>query len=288
MASTEIFAGEEWRGRVGASWAAEWVRTDRSFGVLTARLVDALTAALPSTAAPAPKDDTSRRRVLDIGCGAGETSLRLAGQRPDLQVTGLDLSEKLIAVASLRGAWVANLAFEAGDASSWHDERPFDAALSRHGMMFFDDPIAAFGQVHAQMVPGAPLLFTCFAAREDNPWANELAALIGTPPPANPHAPGPFAFADADHVRQILEAAGWQAASAERIDYDYVPGGGENPVADALDFFGRIGPAAQHLAMLDVAARRALEPRIAQWLGAHVVDDEVRFPAAAWLWRAAA
>ncbi len=282
MSSTGNFAAEGWHGRVGESWAAEWVRTDRSFGTLTATLVDALTSALPRT------DGVPPHHVLDIGCGAGETSLRVASERLDLQVTGLDLSEELLAVARLRGGWVPNLSFETGDATTWRSDVPFDAALSRHGVMFFADPVAALGHVRGLMAPGAPLVFSCFAACADNPWASELVGMLGASPPGDPYAPGPFAFADADHAQHILASAGWQAASPERIDYDYVPGGGADPVADALDFFGRIGPAARHIALLDPAKRRALEPRIEQWLGAHVVDGEVRFPAAAWLWRATA
>ena len=74
----------------------------------------------------------------------------------------------------------------------------------------------------------------------------------------------------------------------EQIDYRYVAGGGEYPVADALDFFLRIGPAARHIATLDPEARQALQPRIKAWLEAHVEDGEVRFRASAWLWRATA
>lgn len=282
MASTEKFVGDEWRGRVGGSWAAEWVRTDRSFGRLTGWLVEALKAALPA-------DEAGQQlRVLDIGCGAGETALRLARERPDLHVTGLDLSDDLIGVAKLRGAALDNLSFQSGDAGSWHGESDLDAALSRHGVMFFDDPAGALCHLRSLMRPGAPFIFTCFAARAENFWASELAELIGASPPADLYAPGPFAFADPHHVLGILVAAGWKSAVPERVDYGYVPGGGDDPVADALDFFRRIGPAARHMALLDPAARLALEPRLEAWLAAHVEEGEVRFPAVAWLWRATA
>lgn len=282
MVSVENLAGEEWRGRVGGSWAAEWVRTDRSFGELTARLVEALVASLP------PDRHAMQPRVLDIGCGAGETSLRLADSHPAVHVTGLDLSDELIAVARKRGAGVANLSFESGDAGIWQGKAPFDAALSRHGVMFFDNPVVAFSHLHGLLTPGTPLVFTCFAARADNLWASGLAELLDTPPPLDPDAPGPFAFANADRVHAILRASGWSDATPERVDYHYIPGGGEDPAADALDFFMRIGPAARHLATLDASARAAIVPKLKAWLDQHVEDGEVRFPAAAWLWRATA
>jgi hypothetical protein len=155
-------------------------------------------------------------------------------------------------------------------------------------VMFFDDPVMAFTHLRSLMAPAAPLAFTCFAAREDNPWASEIGELIGAPSPVSCYAPGPFAFADADHVRRILDAARWHVVAPERIGYRYVAGGGDDPVADALDFFMRIGPAARHLATLDPAARAAIVPRLRTWLKTYLEDGEVRFPATAWLWRATA
>jgi hypothetical protein len=154
--------------------------------------------------------------------------------------------------------------------------------------MFFDDPLAAFIHLRGLMAPGAPLAFTCFGARADNLWASELAELIDAPPPIDPYAPGPFAFADADRVHDILGSSGWEGATPERIDYRYVAGGGDDPVADALDFFMRIGPAARHISTLDPAARKAIEPRLKTWLDGHVEGGEVSFAASAWLWRATA
>lgn len=281
MTSVSQFAGDEWRGRVGSSWAAEWVRTDRSFSGLTGQLVDAVEAAIGPAAG-------HRHLVLDIGCGAGETALKLAARRPDLDVVGLDLSDALVGVAKERGAGVPNLSFVAGDASVWSGHAPFDAALSRHGIMFFDEPASAFAHLHTLMRPGAPLCFTCFAAREDNEWAQGLAALVDAPAPVDPFAPGPFAFADAGRVAAILSGAGWQDAVPERIVFRYVAGAGPDPVGDALAFFARIGPAARAIAALDAESAEALRPRLTRWIEAHLRGGEISFPASVWLWRARA
>ncbi len=304
MVGDAQFAGDEWRGRVGNSWAVEWERTDRSFAGLTGPLVDAIGTALPerygrdATGTGRAFDKSEWRTVLDIGCGAGETALRLAAQRGDLAVTGLDLSDELIAVARQRAvvrdgagpnsAGRGPLDFVVGDAAMWTGRTSFDGAFSRHGVMFFTDPVAAFAHVRTLMAPAAPLIFSCFAEREANVWAHDLMALIGTGAPSDPFAPGPFAFADPGHVASILGAAGWRRARQERVAFDYVAGAGPDPVSDAMAFFERIGPAARALAKLDRAEALAWRPQLTEWIARHVKDGTVRFPAAAWLWRAMA
>src|SRR6185503_17175969 len=114
----------------------QWRRTDRSFGSLTERLLRRTR-------------DFAFASVLDVGCGAGELSLALARGRHHITVTGVDLSPDLIEVARDRAAHLANVSFEAADAAAW---RPADGAapdfmVSRHGVMFFDDPVAVFSHL---------------------------------------------------------------------------------------------------------------------------------------------
>ena len=138
--------------------------------------------------------------AVDIGCGAGGTSLALAAARPLLSVLGIDLSESLIETARSRASPYPNLSFRAGDATEVAD-LGVDLFFSRHGVMFFDDPKAAFTRLRAAARPGARLIFSCFRDYALNPWAAEIvAAIAGTAPPAPGIAPGPFAFADPDHV----------------------------------------------------------------------------------------
>lgn len=275
------FAGDEWRGRVGKGWAAEWERTDRSFAALTPKLLAAVMSVLPSAT-------EQRLQVLDIGCGAGETTLTLADARSDVDVTGVDLSDELIAVAQSRVAGRSNCRFVAADAATWDPSDRFDAALSRHGVMFFADPVAAFVHLRTLMRPGAPLIFSCFRGRAENPWASEAIRLLGAPSPGDPYAPGPFAFADNARVAAILRDAGWTRAQATPLDFDYVAGAGADPAADALSFFSRIGPAAPLIAALPDSARADFNARFADILATNVHNGVVRYPAAAWVWTARA
>ncbi len=237
--------GSDWTGTVGDVWTAEWQRTDRSFADLSRHLDAAILAAAPAGPFSA----------LDIGCGAGGTSLALAEVRPDASILGVDLSAGLVKVAcdrastlavvpggkgpraaseDLRGsglspAWghgaaseevsfdtrdtpltvlCGNISFETGDATTVAGRNaPFDLLYSRHGVMFFDDPVAAFTALHAAAAPGARLVFSCFAEWSDNAFASEIARALGLAPPS-PRAPGPFAFQDESHVRSILTDAG--------------------------------------------------------------------------------
>jgi len=267
----------EWEGRVGRSWAGEWRRTDRSFAALTRRLV-AAAAAEPFA------------RALDIGCGAGEVSLALAERRPDGQVVGVDVSEDLLSVARDRAQGRApdrgSVWFECADAAAW--SRPGfapDLLVSRHGVMFFADPMAAFAHLAAIAAPGARLAFTCFRAAAENEWARGLASLLpdgaGAPPP--PGQPGPFAFADPDHVGQVLGRAGWRDATFEPVDFSYLAGEGAEAVEDALSYFLVIGPAARAAAQLEGPARADFITRLRALLAGWENGGRIAPQAAAWL-----
>ncbi|MCU6452696.1 class I SAM-dependent methyltransferase [Sphingomonas sp. A2-49] len=270
-------SASDWTGRVGRTWAAEWARTDRSFAALTPHLDAAIAAAAP----------TGAFRALDIGCGAGATALALAQARPDGDVTGVDLSSELIAVALRRGGERGNLRFVTGDATAMAgDLSPVDLFVSRHGVMFFADPVAAFGRLRDAAAPGAALVFSCFGDPADNPWSSALVEEVtGTRPTRAPgYAPGPFGLADPAVATPILHDAGWRIAGRTRVDFRYVVGAGADPVADAVGFFRRIGPLAG-------ALRDAPDPvlsidRLKTVLARYCSGGTVAFPAAAWIWRA--
>lgn len=264
----------EWVGRVGHVWATEWQRTDRSFGPVTERLLEVARAG-------------GFAQALDIGCGAGELSLCLAEGYPPSRVIGVDVSEDLLGTARSRGAELANLRFEHGDAAAWNageGERP-DLVVSRHGVMFFEDPVSAFAHIAREAVPGARLVFSCFREPSQNGWVRELASALpkSDAPPPDSDAPGPFALGREERVRNILRDAGWRDVSLEPMDYGMVAGEGADAVEDALSYFLRIGPAARAVAGLDCAEREEVLARLRAVLERHHDQRTVSLPAACWI-----
>lgn len=263
----------EWEGRVGHAWAEQWRRTDRSFAGLTDRLLGAASAR-PIT------------QALDVGCGAGELSLALARGHGGARIVGIDVSAQLIEAARSRAERLPNLSFVVGDAADWFDEtlRP-DLIVSRHGVMFFTHPIGAFTHLAGLAGSDGRLVFSCFRDRDENPWASAVAALLpgGSPPPAAADEPGPFAFADRGRVERILREAGWREVAFEPVDYAFIAGAGPDPLADAIDYFLAIGPAARGAAQLDAAGRAQFVDRLRRYLERHADESLVALPAAAWI-----
>lgn len=269
----------DWTGRVGDIWATEWRRTDRSFE----GLAPVLNAAILAAAGP------QTRTIVDIGCGAGATSLASAQALLDGQVIGIDLFPKLIAVANHRAGHLTNVAFHCADvASAVVMHAPVDLYVSRHGVMFFADPVAAFAQLAEAAAPGAALVFSCFAERAANRWAVETVAGAddASGPTGAMTAPGPFAFADPAYVVEILKQAGWRATTPQRVEFAYRAGGGADPVADAVDYLSRIGPAASRIRDTHGAEREQALARLTSACVYRLAGDAVEFPAAAWIWTA--
>jgi SAM-dependent methyltransferase len=263
----------DWQGKTGEGWAAQWQRTDRSFGGVTERLL-------------ARSREFRFAQALDIGCGAGELSLALARGRPQAQVVGVDVSPQLVEVARERAANLSNVAFELADAALWRPDDGFAPQLlvSRHGVMFFDDPPAAFANLAALAADRANLLFSCFRDRAENPFFTEIGKLLPAPADApDPYAPGPFAFAEREHVTAILTGGGWNAPEFEAFDFAMVAGAGEDPVEDAMTYFQTIGPAAVALREMGEADRGPTLEAIREVVTANCRDGVVALRAAVWI-----
>lgn len=195
---------EHWGGPGGEHWVAEQERYDRMLEPFGDEVVRAL--------APNPGE-----RVLDVGCGNGALSLALARAiGPDGEVVGADISGPMLTLAGRRAReeGLGNVRFERADAQVHRfGEASFDAVVSRFGVMFFDDPPAAFVNLARALRPGGRLVFVCWQDLFQNEWimVPATAALAHVPMPAmgQPGQPGPFALADAGRVTSLLEGAGF-------------------------------------------------------------------------------
>jgi SAM-dependent methyltransferase len=198
-----------WNGPTGAKWAKFQSEMDRNLADCTVGLL--------KLAAPQPGEN-----VLDIGCGAGEISWRMAeAVGPGGKVMGVDVSRPLLNQARSR-AHARNVHFEEGDAASYPFQPEFDLIISRFGVMFFDDPKAAFANIRKAAARGGRLAFICWRPMPENEWTtlpmSAARPLLPEQPAPDPFAPGPFAFSDPARVKGILEDAGFRDVKIEKMD----------------------------------------------------------------------
>lgn len=185
-------------------WTDAWPQRERLTDVVSPYVIDA--------AGVQPG-----HRICDIGCGGGRLTIALGGMvGPDGEVVGYDLSAPLLDLARARAAdsGLSNVRFVEEDVqlSALNDEA-FDLAVSQFGVMFFDEPTAAFSAIRGLLVPGGRFVFACWQGVERNPWHAGTALRKLLPPPRTPEpgkSPvGPFALGDDEYVCEILEAAGY-------------------------------------------------------------------------------
>ena len=142
-------------------------------------------------------------KVLDIGCGCGETTSVLAGLTGD--ALGVDVSKPFIEIA--RNEAPAGARYLVADAQTHRFDEQFDLVYSRFGIMFFDDPAAAFANLHAAMKPGGRFAAAVWAPFEENTWARVPLEIVRRyiPGPPQPSGPGPFALSDASRLANLLK-----------------------------------------------------------------------------------
>jgi SAM-dependent methyltransferase len=224
--------------------------------------------------------------VLDLGCGAGETSLELAAAvSPGGAVLGVDLSRPLLALAAQRAADAdLDVRFQPADVqtSNFGGER-FDAAFSRFGVMFFADPAAAFANVLKALKPGGRLAFVCWRPPAENPVMTTpikaAESLIPPQPPSDPLAPGPFAFADPQRVRRILGEAGFGQVAIRPFDAEV----GGWTLDEALLVSQRVGPLGAVLRENPDLRPKVLDA-VSRALQSHAgADGKIRLGAAVWI-----
>lgn len=192
-------------------------------------------------------------RVLDIGCGFGDTSQRIAGLvGPEGDVVGVDAAERFIETARQEAdeAGIANTRFLVADVQDADLEGPFDMAFSRMGTMFFANPVAALRNVRRALAPGAPLVMVVWRRREDNAWLHRaqgiVEAIVQRPEEYEEPTcgPGPFSMSGADTTSDILVHAGYEDVALHRSDLPMLVG---TDMEEAIDMVMSIGPAGEIL-----------------------------------------
>ena len=271
---TEVgMQSEFWNEAGGRMWVDNIERTHA--------LLQPLGEALMSRAAPGEGE-----QVLDIGCGGGLNSMEIAVLVGETgYVCGVDVSEMIVDHARAQPNLPGHLQFTCVDAAveDFGDAR-FDLLFSRFGVMFFEDPKAAFANLRKALQPEGRLAFLCWQAPQKNPWLScpmQAAFSILEPPEAaaDPRAPGPFAFAEDSWITEILTDAGFADVEVENLEMDMPMGS----LDDAVDYSMRFGPAVEALNQADDDERQAVSQAIRAAFAPFTSGDVVIGPTATWL-----
>jgi SAM-dependent methyltransferase len=226
--------------------------------------------------------------VLDIGCGFGDTTERLAGLiGPDGHARGVDVAPRFI--ESARGEFRAqNVSFAVADVQFDDLGGPYDFVFSRFGVMFFDNPGAAMRNVRSSMAPGGRLVAVVWRIREENPWMYEaqqiVEGMIGRPAEFDEPTcgPGPFSMSGADTTSGILVGAGFTDVSLTRCDLPILIG---HDVDQAIELMMALGPAGEMVRLWgDRQAHRHDEIRVALREGLSKLNTERGIEAMASTW----
>lgn len=208
-------------------------------------------------------------RVLDIGCGFGDSTQRIAQLvGPSGEAVGVDCAANFVKTAAeaARAAGVANASFFAADVQSDDLRGPYDCAFARFGTMFFMMPGVAMRNIRKAIKPGGALTMIVWRRREDNPWLHDAELRVRQIVPVVSHedtdqvhcGPGPFAMAGADMVSSMLKGAGYVRINFERFDTDICIG---RDLADAIEFAMALGPAGEIIRLAGTDGER-LKPQV--------------------------
>jgi len=255
-----------------------WVEQQERLDEILRPFADAALAA----ARPRPGE-----RVLDIGCGCGDTTFTLADMvGPTGEVTGLDVSEPMLAHARARALKNgSNARFVHADAGSAEFPKDgYDLLFSRFGVMFFEAPERSFQHLRTALKPSGRLAFACWRQLSENPWmqltTGAIAPFLPSAPRPDPDAPGPFAFGSRERVSRILTSAGFR--DVEFAPFDHMMDMGPDADSAVREFTYRGAVAVQLSDMTESVRAEAIEA-IRKVMAAHLTPQGVRMPSATWI-----
>ncbi len=231
-------------------------------------------------------------RVLDIGCGFGDTTQQLAALvGSEGEAVGVDVAEPFIqaSIGEAREAGVENVEFFVTDVQIGDLRGPYDYAFSRMGVMFFANPVQALRNIRGALRPGGRLVAIVWRRKLDNEWVYRTEKVVDqyleepeeTDEPTC--GPGPFSMANADTVSEQLQIAGFEDPTFTRFDLEMKIG---NDLAQAVEFNMALGPAAELIRLSGKEAdkiRSKLEREIGEVLADFQGDDGVKGPASTWI-----
>lgn len=224
--------------------------------------------------------------VLDIGCGCGDTSRQAARMAPDGSVLGIDLSTRMLARARERSKaeGLTNTRFARGDAQVHRfEEGAFDLAISRFGVMFFADPVAAFRNVRRALKPGGRVTFLAWQSLANNEWIRELIGILAAGrdlPRPQPGTPGMFGLADPDNVRRIFGEAGFDQIALDDVSEPVFAGATAD---DAFNFVRSLGVTRGMLRDLDAETTARTLDNLRALTVSHDQGNGVLLNSSAWL-----
>jgi SAM-dependent methyltransferase len=230
----------------------------------------------------------SGERILEIGCGTGTTTLALGGRvGTSGEILAADLSRPMLNKAIERANVSAEHPITFVEADAQVHSFPtatFDAVYSRFGVMFFDDPIAAFRNIRKAVRPGGRMAYVCWADRKANPWiripAGAAKTCLDLPAPPPDDAPGQFSMENEDRVQQILHDAGWSDIGLERFT---VEGSIGSNAADAARFITKMGPMSEPFALADSDTQNKTLQVIEEALTPYSNDSGVTLGFSTWI-----
>jgi ubiquinone/menaquinone biosynthesis C-methylase UbiE len=262
---------EAWNGWEGAHWAEHPEPYNAMISEFNAPLFAAASIA-------------AQGRVLDVGCGAGETTRLAAHQAHDGNVAGIDLSAPMLERARRDAAaeGLINITFEQGDAQVHpFPERGFDVVISRGGVMFFADHVAAFANLRRALVPAGRLAFIGpQPGGPDSAYARATAALTPFLREASPAARGMHSLLEPARIQQVLDAAGFSDIDVAPLSAPVVFGANAH---DAVDFIFAMSPTRYNLRDVDQATITRIRADVTDTLTEFETSDGVSIPGSVWL-----